>query len=199
MDKKIKFFSEKDLELLTQLHAQIAWIIKGSLLDDNSMRLAADWYQAKQIVGFKLGDNILQEFRENYFFPIPKYYNKYLKKITIDEYKRYKAYFIWLDKYGTEIDYNSSVQNYLEACSYLPNEESLKHKGKLKDSSPLLDYINATNKVKSNLEEINEQQFLDSKTKPSILYVNSLSSRALKSGEGKIFDIKKVLKKGIDI
>lgn len=71
-----------------------------------------NWLEAKQDVGYILGDEIIQycknnRGKENKSFQIPYNYCDYLNSISIGDFKKKKAYFIW-EKRGRHIDNDKS-------------------------------------------------------------------------------------------
>ncbi len=196
MEEKPKVYREDFLEVLTALHADFLWINRGMLVDNDYKRIESDWQDAVRMVGFKIGDDVLTDFKRGIYFNIPNAYFKYLNSITIEEYKNIKAYFIWKERESVRHDdQDSDKEDYLKACSFLPEEEYLMKEGKIHPLSTLLDYISAVTKEARHKKQVVEETGLE---KPSTLFEKELSNREVKIGKGKLSDIKRVLKNGLE-
>ena len=145
-------YLKRELEMFTMVWATLLWHERGCIEDGDINREKVDFMDAKRFVGFLVGDQVLENFVEEKSFPIPDYYFDYLNSLSVDEYKKIKAYLIW-QKGGKIRDnnYDRQREDYLKACCFLPNEELIKEKGRVTPTKTLTKYVTDTNRVNKSL------------------------------------------------
>lgn len=112
-----KTFTQVGINLLHEAAATILWFERGKTTTYDYDRINRDWLDARRIVGFKLADAILTGCQNGICYSIPTDYFSYLSSISILEFKKLKAYFLWLHCHdGVPKSDEESESIYLDAC-----------------------------------------------------------------------------------
>ena len=141
-------YSLSSLQGLNWAWAKILWIERGAIEDANTTRIQDDYLDARRIVGFILADHILESCNNGICPELPEYYYEYLNALSVDEYKKNKAYVIW-ENNGRIVDEDKEriARDYYEACSLLPWKQTAAYKCQATIIEPLLAYIKDKKKV----------------------------------------------------
>jgi hypothetical protein len=108
---------KRTIEILHEALANITWIRRGMIVDDDFQRMNRDWLYARRIVGYKLADEILKGCKNGICYSVPDYYFPYLNCISLNEFKEIKAYLIWVQNRNRwRLSDDETKVNYLYAC-----------------------------------------------------------------------------------
>lgn len=143
--------------ILREFHGIYADLIsiRNPKSDDKS-----NWYEAKRIIGYKCADDIINSCKscntkQSNCHLFPTHYYDYLNSLSVDEFKKMKAYFIW-KKNGGEISNEKSKidKDYLDACNeitFLVKSNKTKKKSiNIPLPNHTVNYINDINLVDAN-------------------------------------------------
>lgn len=151
MNGQEEVYSQRELEMFNMVWARLLWHERGCIEDGDINREKTDFMDARRFVGFLVAEQVLENFVKEKSFPIPDYYFDYLNSVSVDEYKKIKAYMIWMNKGAIrDGNYERQREDYMKACTFLPNEELIKKKGRATPSKTIAEYVTDTDRVNKN-------------------------------------------------
>jgi hypothetical protein len=88
------------LNNLVEKQARIFWHINGCMQDNNFKRIDDDWFNAKRFIGFMIAEHLIECCQDRKCAKILLHpeYKEYLNCLSIEEFLRHRAYFIWHDR-----------------------------------------------------------------------------------------------------
>ncbi len=117
-------YSKEVIPMLNDIYATLLWKERNSIIDGDFNRMNNDFLDARRTIGCKLMDDIISECgkEDAACHQIPEHYFPYLCSISLMEFKKMKAYYLWTVKYGrSEISDDQKNKIYLEACDKIEN------------------------------------------------------------------------------
>ncbi len=112
----IEDLTEEFLYYLTKIHAE--WVHKETHGRNGN---DSNWYEGKRVATVTVIERYLQQCKEkSKCLKVPDCFCSYLKEITVQDLKEYKAYFSWVKK-GKQKDNPHHIKQaeYLNACNNL--------------------------------------------------------------------------------
>ena len=79
-------------------YANLIWHARGEKIDYNFQRMHQDWYDGKKMAGYEFIDDILTNSQQFEDHPLHNYLYC-LCYINTYDFKKIKAYYIWLKEY----------------------------------------------------------------------------------------------------
>ena len=110
-------FTDKMIEDLQQMYASRLWFERGGIVNGDKLRILADWFDARRIVGFRIMAEIFKACKDNKCESLHRRYYPPLSSISLEEFKKMFSHIIWEERYN-EVPVSDREQTniYFEAC-----------------------------------------------------------------------------------